>query len=301
MDEALPSLGDDALGEMAAIGAAPEETPAEEVVPTEEVTPEVGAETPADEETPPGDEDEGKGRTDKALQQRQQNLANREKALVAAEERFAEATASLKDLQAQLKANPTPANAAAVTEARKQAIGAKARADIAALKADPKFDRYTDGDKIDEILLTSMEQIEAQNTELKTAMDATNATTAEARRHEEWWNKFAEKNSDIGRAKGEELWSQSDKQADAEMKKLAEEGFPVTRVEAGRSVFRRLLEAERAKANAGGKDAGKRPASPASGGRLGPTAGRAGSIPSKPRTLEDRVAAGEFGLSDTIT
>lgn len=222
----------------------------------------------------------------KQQQQREQKLANREKSLLAAEKRMEETSTRLDKALARLEANPTAANKAEVEQATRQSVVAEAKAKIAAIKADPKFDRYTDGDKIDMIMFDALEKLETGQTALAAETAAAKQEQAARQQHENWWNSWTQKNAAIGRAKGEQLWAEADKQADAEMEALKNEGFPVTRVQAGLHVFRRLVAAERAKKPAAGT---KPPGAALTGGRLAPAAGRAASAPGKQKSELDAI------------
>ncbi len=288
-DEPLPLiLGDeDDAANAAALLGKDEEVIEEDQA--EQETPDAEAEATAEEETPERDVDP----IDKKLQQRQQTLANREKALIDGQKALLEATASLKDAIAEMKANPSAATRAAVEEAKTEQVDAAA--EIEAMIGSPDYDAYKDSQKVIKALLADNKAIRSELNTLKTDTAEGKNARAEAQRHDAYWNQFAAKNPVIGRAKGEQLWKEAATQAKSEAKNLSDEGIPTTEFEAQKQIFARLVIA----AKAGKKpEAAPRPA--ASGGRLGPTAGRAGNTPAKERTLDDQVRAGEFNLSASM-
>lgn len=294
MDAALPNI----LGDEQDAANADAVLDQEEAQPEGETTDEAQAEAEGTEDGEEGqgeeenaEQGEDRPKFDKKLQQKQQDLANREKALVAATEK-------LEKLAAKLEANPTAANQRAVEQAQQTQQDALAEAE--ALLADPsKFDAFEHTPKLIKSLIDVIRDTKKELAESRKETTEDRQTRAAEQRHNDWWNQWGQKNADIGRARGEKLWEQAGEQAKAEQKAALSDGLEISLNEAAKAVFRRLVKQERVKGKPAPKVGEQRPA--ATGGRLGPANGRAGNQAGRsPRTLDDQVRAGEFNLSGSI-
>ena len=189
----------------------------------------------------------------------------------------------LDDALALLKANPTAANqqTAVAVQAQKDEL-----AEIEAEIADPNYDAYAQGPKAIKALL-------AQTRVLQTRLAERDAADNQQKAVDAGWAKFAAEHPAIGVATGQKLMDE----AAAE---VAAHPALSTMPNAAQVLFWQKVEKAKATPAATPKPtpAPKAP-SPvtSSGGRLTP---QATEVRPKPpaRTLDDKVKAGEFALSD---
>lgn len=221
---------------------------------------------------------------DKVIQKMQEKIANTDKA-------FKQVTDTLELLVKRLEAAPPPANTA---QAQQQQEQKDLLADLEAQINDPAFDPYDP--KVLKNMVGALKQVREETREVKKAGNVQNEAAA-------YWTKFAQENPEVGITVAQDLWSQAVAQANAD----TELGTIAEKHGAAKVIWRGMVKAAKAQKPAAGaipSTAAAAPASkpvpqPRSGGAIAPTVGRGTPAP-KAKTLDERVAAGEFNLADEL-
>lgn len=262
----------------------PIEEPVAEATAPEAATEEPAADAPETPETPAADAP-ALPEWSKPLQQVQQENANLRKTVEAT-------NTKLDTILEKLAANPTPANKAASVEVQAE----KDRlAEIEAQIADPNFDAF---EKNKDVLSALVEEVKTIRTENRAMKKERQEREQAAGKHEQFWGDWAKANPELTRTAGETLWQQAAAEADADATLNHAE-----KLGAAKLLFRQKVAAEKAKPAAAPTTI-KPPTTPpppvtSSGGRLTPKAPEVKPVP-QPRTLEQKVRAGEFGLADEL-